>query len=440
VAPVKFYGTLTFSIRANGGGKNISCASFMAASNPRICCLKALQRWESSREFADGVLHRTLEQSDLPQSNRAFVTETFYGVIRNRTLLDFVIRRFRANKLDAATRQVLRLGLYQLYKMRIPAHAAVYETVNIAGPARTLVNAILRKSIAEKEAVLEALEHAPVHVRYSHPEFLYLKWQGAWGETEATQLCAWNNQPAKIYVRANELRVTPGELLNSFPSAKPLPGREDCIEVEHLPSEWISAGVVYVQDPSTLIPCELLAPQPGERVLDACAAPGGKTCYLAQLMQNRGKLFAGDYEPLRLTRLQQNLVRLGVTNTEVILVDWLRNPLPGGSPAFDAILVDAPCSNTGVIRRRTDVRWRLTPDDFRRMSHLQFRMVESIVPYLRPGGRMVYSTCSIESEENEQVVSQILNQFPQLVCLESRKVGPLQNNMDGAFAALFRKE
>jgi 16S rRNA (cytosine967-C5)-methyltransferase len=157
-------------------------------------------------------------------------------------------------------------------------------------------------------------------------------------------------------------------------------------------------------------------------------------------MHNQGTLFAGDYEPLRLSRLQQNLTRLGVTNTEVILVDWLRNPLPARSPAFDAILVDAPCSNTGVIRRRTDVRWRLTPDDFGRMSHLQIRMVEKIVPYLRRGGRMVYSTCSMEPEENEHVVSQILTQFPDLICLESRKVGPLQNKMDGAFAALFRKD
>jgi 16S rRNA (cytosine967-C5)-methyltransferase len=412
----------------------------MAASNPRICCLKALQRWESGREFADGVLHRTLEQSDLPLSNRAFVTETFYGVIRNRTLLDFVIRRFRANKLDAATRQVLRLGLYQLYKMRIPAHAAVYETVNIAGPARTLVNAILRKSIAEKEAVLRELEGAPVHIRYSHPEFLCQKWEKAWGESEATQLCVWNNQPAKIYVRANELRATPSELLQSFPGAKRLPNREDCLEVEHLPAEWISAGTVYVQDPSTLIACELLAPKPDERVLDACAAPGGKTGYLAQLMHNRGTLLAGDYEPLRLSRLQQNLARLGVTNAEVILVDWLRNPLAAGSPTFDAILIDAPCSNTGVIRRRTDVRWRLTPDDFRRMSHLQIRMVENILPYLRRGGRMVYSTCSIEPEENEEVVCQITAQYPDLNCLELRKVGPLHDNMDGAFAALFLKK
>jgi 16S rRNA (cytosine967-C5)-methyltransferase len=412
----------------------------MAPSNPRICCLKALQRWESGREFADGVLHRTLEQSDLPLSNRAFVTETFYGVIRNRTLLDFVIRRFRTNKLDAATRQVLRLGLYQLYKMRIPAHAAVYETVNIAGPARTLVNAILRKSIAEKEAVLQELESAPVHIRYSHPEFLYQKWEKEWGAAEATQLCAWNNQPAKIYVRANELRVTPCELLRNFPAAKPLPNREDCLEVEHLPAEWISAGAVYVQDPSTLVACELLAPAPGERVLDACAAPGGKTGYLAQLMHNQGTLFASDYEPVRLSRLQQNLVRLGVTNAEVVLVDWLRYPLAAGNPTFDAILVDAPCSNTGVIRRRTDVRWRLTPDDFRRMSHLQMRMIENILPYLRSGGRMVYSTCSIEPEENENVASQIVTQYPALNCLELRKVGPLQDNMDGAFAALFRKE
>src|SRR5258708_34573921 len=129
-------------------------------------------------------------------------------------------------------------------------------------------------------------------------------------------------------------------------------------------------------------------------------------------MQNQGRLFAGDYEPLRLSRLEQNLARLGVTNTEVVLVDWLRNPLPAGSPAFDAILVDAPCSNTGVIRRRTDVRWRLTPDDFLRMSHLQLRMVENIVTNLLQGVLMVYITFRIVLEEDEQVYYQILYHFP----------------------------
>ena len=118
----------------------------MTGKNPRLCCLKALQHWESGREFADEVLHKVLQHSGLNNVNRSFVTETFYGVIRNRSLLDFVIQRFRATRLDLPTRQVLRLGIYQLYKMRIPDHAAVYETVNIAGPARKLVNAVLRKA------------------------------------------------------------------------------------------------------------------------------------------------------------------------------------------------------------------------------------------------------------------------------------------------------
>src|SRR5689334_15930839 len=127
----------------------------MLARNPRLCCLKALQRWGAGREFADDVLHDTLQHSGLNGVNRSFVTETFYGVIRNRSYLDFVIQHFRSSGLDLPTRQVLRLGVYQLYKMRIPDHAAVYETVNIAGPARTLVNAILRRSIVQKDEVLE---------------------------------------------------------------------------------------------------------------------------------------------------------------------------------------------------------------------------------------------------------------------------------------------
>ena len=192
----------------------------MAGKNPRFCCLKALQRWETGREFADEVLHQALQRSGLNNVNRSFVTETFYGVIRNRSYLDFIIQRFRSSGLDMPTRQVLRLGVYQLYKMRIPDHAAVYETVNIAGPARTLVNAVLRKTIAEKDTILRQIQDAPVYIRYSHPEFLWQKWESRHGGKLAEELCAWNNEPAKIYVRANRLRVTPGELMESFPEAQ----------------------------------------------------------------------------------------------------------------------------------------------------------------------------------------------------------------------------
>jgi 16S rRNA (cytosine967-C5)-methyltransferase len=411
----------------------------MAGKNPRLCCLKALQRWETGREFADEVLHQALQRSGLTNVNRSFVTETFYGVIRNRSYLDFIIQRFRPTGLDMPTRQVLRLGVYQLYKMRIPDHAAVYETVNIAGPARTLVNAVLRKTIAEKEHILQQLRDAPAHIRYSHPEFLWQKWESRHGGRLAEELCAWNNEPAKIYVRANRLRVTPGELIESFPGAKVVDVHPDCLEVDRLPLSWISSGVAYVQDPSTLLACDLLDPKPGEVVLDACAAPGGKTGYMAQNMQNQGSLVACDYDKLRLARLEQNLTRLGVSNSTIVLLDWLQQTSAFKPETFDAILVDAPCTNTGVIRRRTDVRWRLTPQDFPRMQHLQGRIVKATVQFLKSGGRLVYSTCSIEPEENESVVAYIDKEVPELSFVETKSSMPIHDHLDGAFAALFVK-
>jgi 16S rRNA (cytosine967-C5)-methyltransferase len=411
----------------------------MAGKNPRLCCLKALQRWEAGREFADEVLHQTLQHSGLNTVNRSFVTETFYGVIRNRSYLDFIIQQFRPSGLDLPTRQLLRVGIYQLYKMRIPDHAAVYETVNIAGPARTLVNAILRRAITEKSEVLRKIEEAPVHIRYSHPEFLWQKWESRHGGELAQQLCAWNNEPAKIYVRANRLRVTPGELAESFPGAKSVAVHPDCLEVTRLPLSWIASGVAYVQDPSTLLACDLLAPKPGNVVLDACAAPGGKTGYLAQLMENQGKLLACDYDKARLARLQQNLLRLGVSNSNVVLLDWLQHSSPFSPGTFDAILLDAPCTNTGVIRRRTDVRWRLTPLDFSRMHQLQWRIVKATIPFLKSGGRLVYSTCSIEPEENESVVADIDREIPELNFVCSKGYTPIHDHFDGAFAALFLK-
>jgi 16S rRNA (cytosine967-C5)-methyltransferase len=411
----------------------------MLGKNPRLCCLEALQRWEAGREFADDVLHDALQHSGLNGVNRSFVTETFYGVIRNRSYLDFVIQHFRSSGLDLPTRQVLRLGVYQLYKMRIPDHAAVYETVNIAGPARTLVNAILRRSIVQKDEVLGELEQAPVYIRYSHPEFLFRRWENQHGLANAERLCVWNNQPARIFVRANRLRVTPGELLESLPEAKPLPEHPDCLQVPHLPMSWINSGVAYVQDPSTLMACDLLAPKPGETVLDACAAPGGKAGYLAQLMENQGRLVACDYEKLRLHRLQHNLERLGVANATMLQLDWLHATPPFPAQTFDAILVDVPCTNTGVIRRRTDVRWRLTPQDFGRMQRLQIRILESVLPYLKVGGRLVYSTCSIEADENDEVVRQVLAHSPEFDLTATRQVVPTRDELDGAYAALLRR-
>ena len=412
----------------------------MSSANPRTACIEALSRWENGQEFADSILHRSLAAARFGTLDRALFTETFYGVIRNKRLLDFIISRLRDGEIDAPTRQVLRLGIYQLVRMRVPHHAVVNETVELAGRARGLVNAILRRCIRDESALLADVEAAPMAVRFSHPDLLVERWSENFGKEKTRTLCEWNNQPAEVFVRANTLKVTRGELLR-VSAAEPLESHSLLLRVRKLPLPWIMDGLCYVQDPSTLAACELLAPQPGERVLDACAAPGGKTSYLAALMQNEGRITACDASEKRLARLRENLARLGVQNTEARRVDWLAESAADvfENESFDRILLDAPCSNTGVIRRRVDVRWRLTRDDFSRMQKTQMALLLAVTPLLKSGGSLVYSTCSLEPEENEKLVALAAREIPSLSFVGSRATLPFRDNADGAFAALFEK-
>ena len=413
----------------------------MPLYNSRTACVQALQRWETSTVFADEVLHEALGSSQFNVFDRAFLTETFYGILRHRSALDFLIRQLRDTDLDLQTRQVLRLGIYQIVWLRIPHHAAVNETVNLAGRARGLVNALLRRAIREKETLDEQLAAAPPAIRYSHPEFLIRRWERQFTPEGAAQLCQWNNTPAEIYVRANGLKVTPGELLRASSShgAEPAASHPLAIKVRQIPYQWLVQGLCYVQDPSTLMAVELLAPQPGETVLDACAAPGGKTSYIAELMGNEGRVVACDSSRSRLERLRENLTRLEVTHAELRRVDWLSRPIPFEPESFDRILVDAPCSNTGVIRRRVDVRWRLTPADFEQMPGRQRRILDAVFPLLKPGGTLVYSTCSLEREEDEQVAEAAAREIPGISLVEMRRREPHRDAIDGAFAAKFVK-
>ncbi len=257
------------------------------------------------------------------------------------------------------------------------------------------------------------------------------------GEGDTARLCEWNNNPADILVRVNELKVSVGELMRAG-GGEPVEIHPLMLRMEKLPIPWIVSGLCYVQDPSTLMACELLDPQPGERVLDACAAPGGKTSYLAQMMKNEGRIVACDVSADRLVRMRENLERLSVTNVEVRKADWLQAP-PPEREKFDRILLDAPCSNTGVIRRRVDVRWRLRGDDFKRMPDMQMGLIKNLAGLLKPGGALVYSTCSMEPEENEEVVRRVSQEAPELKHRKSRRTLPFQDKVDGAFAALFTR-
>jgi len=406
----------------------------------RRCALESLDAWEETSRFAGDILADLATRHRLSSADRGLAQEILYGVIRNLYLLDELVARLRDGRVQPSTRNLLRIGLYQLLLSEIADHAAVNETVEIARKReKGLVNAVLRNALRRRDELLAEIETWPPEDRFSHPDFLIERWAEQYGEETALELCRWNNRPPVTYARLNPL-ATDREALDRVESAtqpcwvgEQAPG---FFAVEGAPDpEWIEKGLIYVQDPATALACRLLDPAPGETVLDACAAPGGKTALLAALMENRGSIVATDSSATRLEQLSGNLDRLGVAIADVRRLDWDRaNPDEFDAlPRFDAVLLDVPCSNTGVMRRRIDVRWRLQPDDFRRHAELQSRLLAAASRVLKPGGRLVYSTCSIDREENEDVIA--------ASGMRQEKVErslPWENGCDGAFAALLR--
>jgi 16S rRNA (cytosine967-C5)-methyltransferase len=299
---------------------------------------------------------------------------------------------------------------------------------------------MLRAAIRRQSELLARADAESLFGRASHPKFLVERWQQHFGAQHAEELCKWNNRPAPIYGRINQLRIDREEFLRLYPHSRLLTRNPEFVEFDLIPTEAIRQGHCYIQDPSTAIACQILSPRAGEKILDACAAPGGKTGYIAQLMENRGTIAACDRDPERLQILRENMARLGVGIVRIFDHDWIRGHVPteiASMAPFHRILLDAPCSNTGVMRRRVDARWRLQPADFPRMQQRQLEIICALVPLLKPKGTLVYSTCSLEPEENEQVVRQALTSASILRLEEQKRSLPFRDGLDGAFAAKF---
>jgi 16S rRNA (cytosine967-C5)-methyltransferase len=414
----------------------------VAQTSARGVALAALRSWRRKKEFADTIISNALSEAALRPVDRAFSLELFYGVLRNLTLLDFWIGSLRGGHVDVDLRDLLRLGLYQIFVAGTPEHAAVYETVEIAPKKqRAVVNAILRSATRGRKQLRDKANSELLHVRASHPKFLIDRWKKRFGPDATEALCAWDNQPPPIYARMNRLKIDRHAFLERYRNARTLSDISNFVELCS-PAEALDRGDCYVQDPSTSIACELLQPKAGEKILDACAAPGGKTAFTAELMENRGLIVGCDREPARLSLLGENLARLGVRIAKTACHDWTKSPVPPGilsEAPFDRILIDAPCSNTGVMRRRVDVRWRLKPADFIRMQTRQIQIALAVFPLLKPGGTLVYSTCSLEREENEDVVQQLLDRISILQIEGEKSSLPFKDSFDGAFAARFRR-
>jgi 16S rRNA (cytosine967-C5)-methyltransferase len=405
----------------------------------RRAAFVALRAWQNYHDRADTIISAILERSELKKSDRAFALELFYGVLRNLVLIDFWIGCLRAGSLDPDLRDIVRLGLYQLFFLGTPDHAAVNESVEMVFPKqRGLINAMLRTAARDRDELRLKARRQPLAVRQSHPAFLVSRWQRIYGLEQTAELCEWNNQRAKVYARINRLKIDPEQFGQRYPETAEIPGLPDFRHCPDIPKDALARGHCYIQDPGTIIAGELLAPEPGETVLDGCAAPGGKTGHLAQLMQNKGTLIACDRDPQRIKRLNENIGRLGLSVVKTVQHDWTKPRLPKeieSAGLFDRILIDVPCTNTGVMQRRVDVRWRLQPDSIAELCPLQMQILQRISELLKPGGVLVYSTCSLEPEENEQEIEHFLLQTPNWRLVEQRFSRPFVDHYDGAFAA-----
>lgn len=399
--------------------------------NARAVALNALRVWRSSRRFADEIFDELISSTELRANDRAFALELFYGVLRNLTLLDFWIGELRSGKVDVDLRDLLRLGLYQLFVAGISEHAAVNETVSLAPKhTRAVVNAVLRNATRQRADLLGNSARQPLALRTSHPEFLVARWRSYFGDAKTEELCHWNNEPPPIYARVNQFKIDIDAFGRNYSDAAKTTVPNFFADV---PRAALDAGGCYIQDPSTRLACELLDSWPNERVLDACAAPGGKTGYIAELMQNTGTIVAVDRQSNRLKILRENLERLGVEIARTLQHDWRNGTL--SEKEFDRILVDAPCSNTGVLRRRVDARWRLQPNEFAHMQEEQLLILRAVAPLLRKGGALVYSTCSLEPEENEQVVQTFTREMSIFQLQAEQRSLPFRDGFDGAYVA-----
>ncbi len=406
----------------------------------RQAAVSALRAWAKGHDYAESLVDRHAHRRLLSSADRALLQAILFGVLRNRRLLDHWIGQLREGKLDPETRDVLRVGLCQLLILGLPDHAAVNETVE-AGKAsvRGLVNAVLRRSVTARKRLLEDVADLPPTVAFSHPDWLFNRWKCAFGKRDALALMAWNNLPALTYLRLNPLAppaaaADAADLLAA--RAQPVADAPGFYQLDGPPpAALLAAGTVYIQDPATRHAVELLDPQPGQRILDACAAPGGKAFLIAAAVGGAEHLVCTDSNPKRLPRLQENLQRLHAGAATIAVHDWTQAAPTAWHGTFDGILLDVPCSNTGVIRRRVDVRWRLQAPDLARLVLTQRQILDHALPCLKPGGRLVYSTCSLEREENLDLIEALLADQTRLRLHSTREALPFRDATDGTFAA-----
>ena len=424
-----------------------------ASTDARRLAFDVLLRVETSEAFADVLLARRLADAALPPREQALTTRLVYGTLAWQGRLDFhlaqLVRDTAVDRLDPPVRAALRLGLYQLVFLdRVPAYAAVDASVRLArvagAGASGLVNAVLRRAAALGGAglALPPAEGDPVGrlaIEWSHPRWLVARWADQYGSDALRALLAANNERAPTALRANPLVTTRdalgAELAAEGISVTPAAWAADGLLVERGAARlralraWDEGRFAFQGEASQLV-APLVGLEPGMRVLDVCAAPGGKTAHLAALLGDRALVVALDRRRGGVRRLVAEMRRLRARSVVAAAGDARRPPLAG---SFDAVLVDAPCSGLGTLRRHPELRWRRRPEDIPRLATLQRDILSGVAPLVRRGGVLVYAVCTLMSEENEQVVAAAAATDPRLVVEDVRdRLSPAAASLAGA--------
>ena len=447
----------------------------MPSPNPRRAAADLLLRVEKEGVFADRLIDRELGSGLLQGPDRRLFTELVYGILRRRGTLDHIIGQFsrkQPERLEPVVRILLRTGLYQIFFLdRIPVSAAVNETVNLAAAmiprARGFINAVLRAADRGRDTIsYPDRDRDPagfLAAIYSHPRWLAEQWLAQLGPAEAEALAAAMGEHPPLTVRVNTLR-TSRDALDTMLAAGGVHAthcRYSAIALKlhaHGPVEQLPGfreGLFTVQDESSQLAAQLLDPRPGERVLDLCAAPGGKATLIAQLMEDRGSVVACDLTDTGLRRVEETASRLGISIISTLQSDATLPP-DRFRDSFDRVLVDAPCSGLGVIRRNPEGKWRRTPEDLARLATVQKRILKAAARCVASGGVLLYATCSTSEAEGEAIVDWFLAGHPGFVLEHGQVLFPRLNDfftdrgmfrswphrhdgMDGFFAARLRR-
>ncbi|PWW06214.1 16S rRNA (cytosine967-C5)-methyltransferase [Paenibacillus cellulosilyticus] len=421
--------------RPNGAAGNGGATAKRRPATAREVALDVLIKVEREQAFSNLVLNTALQHAELSRPDAGLATELVYGTIQRKLSLDYALAELASKglaKLEPWVLQLLRLSAYQiLFLDRVPAHAAVNEAVTIAkrrGHAGIsgMVNGMLRNLIRRREelsseaaAGQRGLSPARrIALRHSYPEWLAARWIAAYGEAAAESICAAGNEPPRASIRVNPLRGTRDNAISMLADAG--------IEAEA--STLSPYGVVArrggsladtigfrdgrwtVQDESSMLVAQAAQPAPGMTVLDCCAAPGGKSTHLAELMRNEGRVIANDLHPHKRALVEQQAQRLGLSCIEAVTGDAAELGSRFAPSSFDIVLLDAPCSGLGVIARKPEIKWTKSEDDIAAIASIQHQLIDSVASLVKPGGRLVYSTCTIERDENEKQIERFLKQ------------------------------